>query len=95
MGFPWGKILGTAKHAVSVGDVLGIPFTQQIMQGIHVAEQIPGLKGAQKKDAAKAMALELVGDTGLLSKDPELAKLVDQFIDLYVAIMNKVAAKKN
>ena len=92
MGIPWGKIFGGIKSGIDFGSKLGIPFAQQLVQAIHIVEVIPHLKGAQKKEAAKAIAVALVGDEGLLSRDAELAKLVDQFIDLYVAIMNRVAA---
>jgi len=94
MGFPWKKIGSGIKGGAQLGAALGLPFAKQLIQAIHIVELIPGLKGSQKKEAAKLIAVELVGDKGLMTTDKALAALVDQFIDLYVAIMNRVAELK-
>ncbi len=86
----WKEVLSGIKGGATLGSALGVPFSQQLIQAIHVVEAIPGLKGPQKKDAAKTIAVALIGDEGLLTRDKKLASLVDKFIDLYVEIMNRV-----
>lgn len=95
MGVPWKKIFGGIKSGATFGAALGIPFAGPLIQAMHIVEVIPGLKGPQKKDAAKAIAAELIGDDGILSQDPELARLTDVFIDAYVALMNRIAELRN
>jgi hypothetical protein len=87
----WGAILGAVKGGADVYKFFGLPGAKELMQGVHVAEAIPGLKGPQKREAAKAIARELIGDDGLLRTDPELQQIADQFIDAYVALLNRIA----
>jgi hypothetical protein len=87
----WGALLGAIKGGADVYQFFGLPGAKELMQGVHVAEAIPGLKGPQKREAAKAIALQLIGDDGLLMQDKELRKIADQFIDAYVALLNRVA----
>jgi len=91
----WGKIFGGVKAGAQLGSLIGVPFAAQLIQAMHIVEVIPNLKGADKKAAAKAIALELVGDDGLLSRDTELAAIVDAFIDDYVRLMNRLALLRN
>jgi hypothetical protein len=91
MGFPWSKVLGGVKAGATLGSLVGVPYASEIVKGIHAAEKIPGLKGPQKKEAAKAIAAELIGEDGMLTRDGELARLSDAFIDAYVALVNRIA----
>lgn len=96
MGFPFSKILGGIKGALTVADKFGIdlPFDDQIIQAIHLVELVPGLKGPQKKETAKAIVAKALGIDGLFLKDAELASIIDRFIDDYVALMNRLGEMK-
>ena len=91
----WGKLFGGLKAGAQLGSILGIPGAGALIQAIHITEAIPKLKGADKKEAAKAIAENLMGDDGLLSSDQELKAIVDRFIDDYVAMMNRIEVLKH
>jgi hypothetical protein len=91
MGFPWKKVWGGVKAGAAIGDMLNVPGADILVRSIHIVEDIPGIKGAQKKDAAIAIARELAGE---FVTDPDVAPAVSAFIDAYVALANAYAAKK-
>lgn len=97
MGFSFSKILGGAKKVLGTAEAFGIdiPFDDQIIRAIHLVELIPGLKGQQKKETAKAIVANALGVDGLFLKDSELATILDRFIDDYVALVNRLGQLKH
>lgn len=91
MGVPWRKIWGGVKAGAAIGGMLDVPGADILVRAIHIVEDIPGIKGSQKKEAAIAIARELAGE---FVTDPDVAPCVAAFIDAYVALANAYAAKK-
>lgn len=93
MGFPWRKLANVGIGVASI-------FVPGLQGAIHtVEEQLPGLKGDQKKAAAIAIAQTIVATAeGAASKDlvndTAVMSATSNFVDAYVALQNAIAAAK-
>ena|SRR5689334_21409361 len=99
MGFSWRKLGLGLKKGLEIASALGVPVPglNAIVAGIHVVEdQLPNLKGGDKKAAAKEIAFGLIAaseaELGDLLNDAKVLEAVDAFIDAYVAAINAEAA---
>jgi len=91
MGFPWKKL---AKVGVAVGSVF-VPGLQAAI--FAVEDNLPDLKGPQKKAAAIAMAEVVVATIEEAAgadviKDDQVIEATSKFVDAFVAAQNAKAA---
>lgn len=93
MGFPWKQL---AKVGIGVGGI----FVPGLNSAIHVVEEnLPDLKGPNKKAAALKIAMSVIEtseDAAAkdLVNDPVVLAAASAYVDAYVALQNAIAASK-